>query len=202
MKINGEFASKLTNKTCVTDLTCAMPFRLPLFPTSLFLVFLHCVSLKAIAQNTIAECGPNLLTLASCAPFVQGVAASPVQSCCDSLNQLYGQKPTCLCPFLNDPSALSSFPINTTLALELPQLCNLQIDPSICGGASLPSTSPGAQVSLGARPNSTVAASPVVTVAPRPSILGFGIRNAEVSLKVKSQLWCLLMATIYFSADK
>ncbi|XP_075489455.1 non-specific lipid transfer protein GPI-anchored 10-like [Primulina tabacum] len=202
MKISGEFASKLTRKTCVTDLTCAMPFHLPLLPISLFLVFLHCVSLKTIAHNTIAERGPNLLSLAPCAPFMQGVEASPVQSCCDSLNQLYGQKPTCLCPFLNDPSALSSFPINTTLALELPQLCNLQIDPSICGGASLPSTSPGAQVSLGPRPNSTVAASPVVTVAPRPSIMGFRIRNVEVSLKVKSQLWCLLMATIYFSADK
>ncbi|XP_073121241.1 non-specific lipid transfer protein GPI-anchored 10 [Henckelia pumila] len=177
-----------------------MPIPLPLLPTiSLFLLFLNWVSLKAIAQNTIAECGPNLLTLAPCAPFVQGVAASPVQTCCDSLNQLYGQKPTCLCPFLNDPSALSSFPINTTLALQLPQLCNLQIDPSICGGASLPSTSPGAQVSLGARPNSTVAASPAVTVAPRPSIMGFGIRNAEVRLKAKSPLLVLLMAAIYFS---
>ncbi|KAI3472593.1 hypothetical protein Pfo_030076 [Paulownia fortunei] len=162
-----------------------MPCRLSLlpFPTGLILVFLSWLSPEALAQNAIAECGPNLLDLAPCAPFVQGMAATPVQPCCDSLDQLYSQKPTCLCLLLHDTTLPSSFPINTTLALQLPLLCNLQIDTSTCA------------VSFGAKPNST---SPIVTVAPRPSFMGFGFHhNAEVRLKAEGQLLMLLLAAIF-----
>ncbi|KAI3454842.1 hypothetical protein Pfo_011505 [Paulownia fortunei] len=177
-----------------------MPCRLSLlpFPTGLILLFVSWLSPEALAQNAIAECGPNLLDLAPCAPFVQGMAATPVQPCCDSLDQLYSQKPTCLCLLLHDTTLPSSFPINTTLALQLPLLCNLQIDTSTCAGTSLPSLAPPTQVSFGAKPNSSVAASPIVTVAPRPSFMGFGFHhNAEVRLKAEGQLLMLLLAAIF-----
>ncbi|GFP99369.1 protein yls3 [Phtheirospermum japonicum] len=114
------------------------PFRPLPFPTAVILVFLSGLSLDALAQNTIAECGPSLLPLAPCAPFVQGMAASPAQSCCHSLDQLYSQKHTCLCLLLHDSTLSSSFPVNRTLALQLPLLCNLQIDISTCAGMLLP----------------------------------------------------------------
>ncbi|KAK6148662.1 hypothetical protein DH2020_019574 [Rehmannia glutinosa] len=152
----------------------------------------------AIAQNTMAECGPSLLPLAPCAPFVQGMAATPAQSCCDSVDQLYSLKPNCLCVLLNDSTLSSSFPVNRTLALQLPILCNLQIDTSICAGTFLPSHSPPTQVSFGAKPNSSVvAASPTVTASPRSSFTGFGFhQSAEVRLKAEYQFFMLLLAAI------
>ncbi|KAK4436942.1 hypothetical protein Salat_0028100 [Sesamum alatum] len=160
-------------------------------PISLLpLLLLSWISADAVAQSSVAECGPSLLPLAPCAPFVQGTAATPVQSCCDSLNQLYNQNPTCICLLLHDTSLASSFPINATLAHQLPLLCNLNIDTSTCAGISLPSLSPPTQVSFGARPNSTVAASPVVAAAtPGASFVGFGFHhNGEVRVKAEAQL--------------
>lgn len=107
-----------------------------LFP-SFFLVIFFLLSLlpKTLSQiPTISQCGPRLLPLAACAPFVQGTARSPGQPCCDSILQLYNQQPSCLCLLLNSTSALTSFPINATLALQLPSLCNLRVDASNCSG--------------------------------------------------------------------
>lgn len=86
------------------------------------------------AGPTMTDCGTRLLPLVPCAPFVQGTAPSPARPCCDGLKQLNIQQPTCLCLLLNNTDALSSFPINSTLALELPLLCSLQFDTSSCSG--------------------------------------------------------------------
>ncbi|PIN11358.1 hypothetical protein CDL12_16041 [Handroanthus impetiginosus] len=170
---------------------------LSLLPIPIALVLLSLFSPHALAQSTIAECGPNLVGLAPCGPFVQGMAAAPVQTCCDGLKQLYTQKPTCICLLLHDTSLASSFPINTTLALQLPLLCNLNIDATACSGTSSPTLSPPSQVSFGAKPNSTVAASPIVTMAPRPSFMGFGLhQSAQVRLKAQGQLLMLLLPAI------
>jgi hypothetical protein len=85
------------------------------------------------SSPTIAQCAPSLLPLAPCAPFVQGTAQSPAQPCCNNLKQLYAQEPHCLCLLLND-STFNSFPINNTLALQLPLLCSLQLNISPCSG--------------------------------------------------------------------
>lgn len=105
---------------------------LPCFILALFFVF--ALSQDPISSTpTIAQCAPQLLPLTSCAPFVQGTAQSPTMPCCNNLRQLYNQQPHCLCLLLND-TTLSSFPINTTLALQLPSLCSLQADSSTCSG--------------------------------------------------------------------
>ncbi|XP_028109673.1 uncharacterized protein LOC114308300 [Camellia sinensis] len=96
------------------------------------------------------------MLLVPCAPFVQGTVPSPAQPCCDNLRQLYNQQPGCLCLLLND-TALSSFPINTTLALQLPLLCNLQVDFSTCSGVPMPPSSPVSQGPSGTHPNSSIA---------------------------------------------
>ncbi|XAR63901.1 hypothetical protein NMG60_11024046 [Bertholletia excelsa] len=168
---------------------------------SLLLIFLG----TCLAQNsaftspsvpTIAECGTILLPLASCAPFVQGTVSSPAAACCDGLKQIYAQRPSCLCLVLND-TTLSSFPINRTLALRLPLLCNLQIDISSCSGMPLPPSSPASQISFGTQANSTVTASPMATGTPLPSITGNGFgRNSGSDLKMKEKFVVVTVAIL------
>ncbi|RVX14285.1 Protein YLS3 [Vitis vinifera] len=162
--------------------------------TSLVLLLITLIP-SALSQNpttsgsTIAQCSLRLLPLASCGSYVQGSAPTPVQSCCDNLKQVYSQQPNCLCLLLNS-TVMGSFPINRTLALQLPLVCNLQVSISPCSeGMTVPPSSPESQVSLGEGTNSTVAASPVVAVAPRPSIMGFGFgRSSSMRLEVKGDL--------------
>lgn len=105
---------------------------LPCFILALF--FVISLSQDPISSSpSIAQCVPQLLPLTPCASFVQGTAQSPTAPCCDNLRQLYNQQPHCLCLLFND-TALSSIPINTTLALQLPSLCSLQADISTCSG--------------------------------------------------------------------
>lgn len=100
--------------------------------TPLLLLLLISLSPTTLSQ-TIANCAPSLLPLTPCAPFVQGSAQTPTQPCCDNLKQVYDQQPDCLCLLLNN-TAISSLPINATLALQLPVLCSLQLNSSTCSG--------------------------------------------------------------------
>ncbi|KAF5730356.1 protein YLS3 [Tripterygium wilfordii] len=160
--------------------------------SSLVLLFLISLVPTTLSQDptspspTIANCASRLLPLTPCAPFVQGTSPLPVQSCCDNLRLLYSQEPSCLCLLLSD-AATNTFPINRTLALHLPVLCNTQMNTSECSGVPEPPSSPASQVSLGSQSNSTasagskanssIAASPMVQVAPRP-IRGFGFGSS------------------------
>nr|GMC73931.1 protein YLS3 [Ipomoea batatas] len=163
------------------------------------------------ADPSIAECGPYLLPLAPCGPFVQGTVPFPALQCCINLRQLYAQQATCLCLLMNG-SSLSAFPINTTLALQLPTLCTMQIDPSICSAPGVttqppslppsittqpPSLLPFAPTSSGPKINSTIAASPVVTVEPRmPGLIGFGFQHSSgVNINVKDSLMVVILTS-------
>ncbi|KAK1372076.1 putative AT-rich interactive domain-containing protein 5A [Heracleum sosnowskyi] len=169
----------------------------------LLLVFL-CIASTVRSQNsrsgpTISQCGAGLMPLAPCAPFVQGRTSDPAQSCCVNLRQVYNQQTACLCLLLNQTS-LSSFPINQALARQLPFLCNLQVDMSRCSGTPFPpsppppTTSPDPQMSFGSNTNSTVAASPMVMVNPRSSILGFRSHtNACTNLEPEIEFGLLMM---------
>lgn len=117
----------------------ALPHRRchPTTTHMLLLIFL-CITSRAQSQNsrsgpTISQCGTGLMPLAPCAPFVQGRTSNPAQSCCVNLRQVYNQQTACLCLLMNQ-TTLSSFPINQTLALQLPVQCNLQVDMSTCSG--------------------------------------------------------------------
>ncbi|XVF09621.1 hypothetical protein REPUB_Repub07fG0109700 [Reevesia pubescens] len=151
---------------------------------------------------TIADCSPRLVALMPCAPFVQGTAQRPAQSCCDNLNQLYSLQPGCLCLLLNATN-LSAFPINRTLALQLPVLCNLQANTSACSGVPFP-PAPDSQVSLGSNNSSIAASSPMaspsVPVAPRQSITGLGSgRSSAGKLKTQGLLAMVSVAVILLS---
>ncbi|PSR86771.1 hypothetical protein CEY00_Acc32395 [Actinidia chinensis var. chinensis] len=172
--------------------------------TSLLLLFLTAlIPHITLSQNprgtsppgpTISNCGPRLLPLVPCTPFVQGIAPTPARPCCDGLKQVNNQEPSCLCLLLNG-TALSSFPINPTLAPQLPRLCNLEVDISACSGVPSPSSAPVSQVSSRTHPNSTIAASPTVTVAPRTSIMGLGFgQSSGTKLKMNGVMLVAAMA--------
>ncbi|GFZ18108.1 hypothetical protein Acr_26g0013770 [Actinidia rufa] len=106
---------------------------------------------------TISNCGPRLLPQVPYVPFVKGTALAPAQPSCDGLKQANNQEPSCLCLLLNG-TALSSFPINSTLARQLPLLCNSKlIFLHVHVWVSSPSSAPVSQVSSGGHPNSTIA---------------------------------------------
>jgi len=82
------------------------------------------------SNPTIAQCTSTLISLIPCTPFVQGTVPSPGSLCCGNLKQIYSQEPHCLCLLLNG-TTFSSLPINRTLAMQLPALCNLQVNANI-----------------------------------------------------------------------
>ncbi|KAG7586958.1 Bifunctional inhibitor/plant lipid transfer protein/seed storage helical domain [Arabidopsis thaliana x Arabidopsis arenosa] len=182
--------------------------------STLFIILLISLSpflLPLVLAQVPATCASRLLSLAPCGPFVQGFAQLPAQPCCDSLNQIYSQEATCLCLFLNNTSTLSpAFPINQTLALQLPPLCNIPANSSSCSSASSapggeapsdsssvappPSSSTSPQISLGAKNNSRVAATPVAQMAPRPTSfmgLGYGVRSSGSKSEIKLTILAL-----------
>ncbi|KAL1541721.1 non-specific lipid transfer protein GPI-anchored 10-like isoform X1 [Salvia divinorum] len=176
-----------------------MPPRHPL-PTLLLLLFVSAPP-PAAALNTVADCGPSLLPLSPCAPFVQGSTPAPVRTCCDSVEKLYKHNVTCLCVLLDNSGPDSPLPINTTLALQLPLLCKLNINPSTCPGVLLPSPSPRAHASSGAKPNSRARASPMGTGSPRPRFVSFAYHSsAEGRIKAETRVLMLIMAAIFFTA--
>ncbi|KAK6795782.1 hypothetical protein RDI58_009237 [Solanum bulbocastanum] len=149
------------------------------------------------AWPTVSSCGPLLLRLAPCGPFVQGASPSPTERCCSNLRQLYIQQPDCLCLLLNQ-TGISTLPINTTLALQLPLLCSMHVDNDTCSGSEgLAPRSSTPQVSFGTNNNSSVAASPMVTVPPKTSsTLGFGFNNSSaVNFNAKESLMIMTVLT-------
>ncbi|XP_048501358.2 non-specific lipid transfer protein GPI-anchored 10 [Beta vulgaris subsp. vulgaris] len=148
---------------------------------------------------TMAECGPRLIVLAPCAPFVEGQTPGPTEQCCDNLIQVYDQQRSCLCLFLNG-TALASLPINTTLALQLPGLCSPQIDPSTCSpsGGSAPPISPASPDSFRNSPSAAAAAgAPTINVAPRPSTVRFGLGKSSAYKLAGCQIWGVAVAAIF-----
>ncbi|KAK4767947.1 hypothetical protein SAY87_003088 [Trapa incisa] len=122
------------------------------------------IALAQAQAPAAASCQPQILSLLPCAPFVQGMDQSPTESCCNILNQIDRQQPGCICLLLRS-SNFNSLPINSTLALQLPQLCHLQVHASDCSGVPSPPTLPSerapnstaTQVSFGARNESSIA---------------------------------------------
>ncbi|GAB2292826.1 hypothetical protein Dimus_027059 [Dionaea muscipula] len=165
-----------------------------------FLVYLHALAFSQVHSipsppGTSADCGSlQLLPLAPCLPFVQGSVTEPTQLCCQNLRQVYNQDPNCLCLLLNGTAPIS-LPINTTLALQLPALCNLQIDPSSCPAAPAPRMPQASPVSFGTNSTSTAAATPTATISPRPSTLQFGLLSAGYKLNYAGSWAAVAAAT-------
>ncbi|XP_022922067.1 protein YLS3 [Cucurbita moschata] len=169
---------------------------LPYLPCLTLLFLLHVLLPIAVSQDptlsspTIAQCTASLLPLASCAPFMQGMASMPPMTCCGNLKQLYTSVPSCLCLLLNG-TTLSSFPINTTRATQLPDLCSLQVNISTCSALLEPPSPPSSHVSPRVDTNTTITnatvlATPVGQPTPKPSMVGLGLGSISASFKPRA----------------
>ncbi|KAM7276652.1 hypothetical protein ACFE04_018518 [Oxalis oulophora] len=96
----------------------------------------------ATLQDDEQQCADQLTSLASCIPYVSGSAKKPTPECCTDTKKVKSDSPKCLCVLIKestDPSM--GLPINTTLALELPTLCNM--DASVANCPTLLKLAPG-----------------------------------------------------------
>lgn len=81
------------------------------------------------------DCADKLVTLASCLPYVGGSANTPTIDCCTNLKQVLNNTKKCICILIkdsNDPKL--GFPMNATLAVQLPNACHIPSNISECVG--------------------------------------------------------------------
>ncbi|KAG9458438.1 hypothetical protein H6P81_002946 [Aristolochia fimbriata] len=141
-------------------------------PSVVFTLSVAFTLLVTVPGSDPADCGTQLMLLAPCAPFVQGATTAPAMSCCDNLNSMVKVQAACLCYFLNNTSSL---PVNRTLVLRLPEVCNLKVDPSsACPGLLNlpPAATAGSQFVLAPAENSSTAVPPSVVLLPGSSSVG------------------------------
>ncbi|XVF34774.1 hypothetical protein REPUB_Repub18cG0087700 [Reevesia pubescens] len=102
----------------------------------------------ATMEDDEKECADQLANLASCIPFVSGTAKKPTPQCCQDTQKVKASKPKCLCVLIKestDPSM--GLPVNTTLALQMPSVCNIDAKISDCPTIlKLPPDSPDAKI--------------------------------------------------------
>lgn len=114
--------------------------------------------LPGAAQPTDAGCSGRLLLLLPCLPYVQGAARAPPSACCDGLAAVFVRQPACACAALDHAA---TFPVNRTLARQLPAACNLAAGPSTCTGPPPPAFPPSPAAAAGEY-SATAAACPSV----------------------------------------
>ena len=108
-----------------------------------FIVFGMVMALLTVAsmgaiEDDEKDCADQLGNLASCIPFVSGTAKTPTPDCCENTRKVKATKPKCLCILIKesgDPSM--GLPINTTLALQMPSVCNIDAKVSDCPSKSI-----------------------------------------------------------------
>uniref|UniRef100_A0A0D6R7S6 Bifunctional inhibitor/plant lipid transfer protein/seed storage helical domain-containing protein n=1 Tax=Araucaria cunninghamii TaxID=56994 RepID=A0A0D6R7S6_ARACU len=118
--------------------------------TLLFALLFCCLASGTLSDFAAdqKECGNQLAGLASCLPYVKGSAKIPVKDCCDKLLQMHQNNPKCLCVLIKDSSDPQlGLTINLTLALTLPDDCNVNANVSRCPALlNISSNSPQAQI--------------------------------------------------------
>ncbi|XP_030451698.2 non-specific lipid transfer protein GPI-anchored 5-like [Syzygium oleosum] len=110
-------------------------------------------------------CTSALVSLTPCLGFITGNSSTPSSSCCSQLASVVQASPRCLCSVMNGTGLTFGIPINQTLALALPNACNVQTPPiSQCNAVANAPTAP----SVGAPTAPSVGAPEVPPVASPP----------------------------------
>lgn len=82
-----------------------------------------------------SSCNNVLLSMAPCVSYVSGSSTNPSSSCCSQLASVVKTQPQCLCLALNGAAPALGIKLNQTLALSLPNACNVQTPPlNQCNG--------------------------------------------------------------------
>ncbi|KAA8543261.1 hypothetical protein F0562_021244 [Nyssa sinensis] len=95
----------------------------------------------AMAQSS---CTNVIISLSPCLNYITGNSSTPSSGCCSQLATVVRSQPQCLCEVINGGASSLGININQTLALALPNACNVQTPPiSRCNGngsKTVPST--------------------------------------------------------------
>lgn len=87
---------------------------------------------RTMAQS---DCTNVLITMSPCLNYVTGSSQTPSAQCCSQLATVVQSQPRCLCMALNGGASSLGVSINQTLALALPDRCNVKTPPvSKCNG--------------------------------------------------------------------
>ncbi|KAG6550390.1 hypothetical protein Mapa_008353 [Marchantia paleacea] len=115
----------------------------------------------AVPPPPVQDCNPQLTQLAPCLAFVTGQSSPPSGDCCTNLREVVGTAPSCLCTLLE--GGVSG--LNTTLAMQLPMYCNVEVNPDNCSGGGVVSGPASAPVSgTPGSPASAMVVSPFLTI--------------------------------------
>ncbi|KAM7257021.1 hypothetical protein ACFE04_012762 [Oxalis oulophora] len=108
---------------------------------------------QATAQS---DCSKMIISLTPCLGFATGTTKHPSGLCCAHLGHIVKSQPRCLCTLLNGGAGQLGATINDTLALELPEDCDVKIpDSNECNTDNAPAPSPQEpQTSLSPDPES------------------------------------------------
>ncbi|KAE8676198.1 hypothetical protein F3Y22_tig00111621pilonHSYRG00291 [Hibiscus syriacus] len=94
------------------------------------------------AEANAQSCTSALTSLAPCLNYITGNSSTPSSTCCSQLKTVVQSSPQCLCSALNNGASLG-ISINRTLALQLPDSCQVQTPPiSQCNGGTPSAASP------------------------------------------------------------
>ncbi|XP_022728480.1 non-specific lipid-transfer protein-like protein At5g64080 [Durio zibethinus] len=107
---------------------------------------LSTISVIQVKGQTSTACTASMISsFAPCLSFITGSTSngsSPTQGCCSSFKSLMSSSTDCACLIINANVPLQ-LPINRTLALGLPQACNMGGVPMQCKASGTPLPAPG-----------------------------------------------------------
>ncbi|XP_030545943.1 non-specific lipid transfer protein GPI-anchored 15-like [Rhodamnia argentea] len=146
------------------------------------------------AQST-SGCTQVLMTLTPCLNYVTGNSSAPSSTCCSMLGSVVQSQPRCLCLLLNGASSSLGYNINRTLALALPDACNVNTpSASLCNAlspSSAPTRSPPADDNTPTAP--TASSTPTVPSGLKTTSTTSGSKGIGVSLG--SMFFALILAS-------
>ncbi|KAF3773385.1 YLS3 protein [Nymphaea thermarum] len=87
------------------------------------------VSDKQQVDDCITQLVPNLQ---GCLEAVQDPARMPSTDCCKGVSRAVRNQMKCLCVLYNSPSTVSSYGLNLTRLSEIPAICKVPADVSLC----------------------------------------------------------------------
>ncbi|XP_010679071.2 non-specific lipid transfer protein GPI-anchored 5 [Beta vulgaris subsp. vulgaris] len=140
----------------------------------------------SMAQTGVSgDCTNELVTLSPCLDYITGNSSTPTRSCCSQLANVVRSSPQCLCQLLNGGAAsfAASLNINQTLALTLPNACNVQTPPLSTCNAGSPAGSP-----LGSPPGSGSRLTPT------------GGDSSDAKMSNSPVITCVLLAVLFVTS--
>ncbi|XP_023742040.1 non-specific lipid transfer protein GPI-anchored 14 [Lactuca sativa] len=94
-------------------------------PSLAMMVMVFFGSTKGVMRKDKEMCENQLIQLESCLPYMGGKAKVPSKDCCSDLKIVLTKNKACLCNMIKEYNPSLGFKFNDTLALSLPDTCNI-----------------------------------------------------------------------------